>query len=560
MPYKLFKKNGKVCVKNSDTGENKGCSDSRDMAVKHMRALYAAEGGAKMGKKEGMTDEMVDALVNEAVLQFEQEYPDESHDPETKEKSMHYSDAGWLRPGLTSFAELEQAMAEEERVGEMRDLISAYPTLASNILWSPDIEDKPTALKALADELGERLQNVSTEKEMKPNFFERIVSAVKERLQPTGSPGSRGKEAPEPDNSGMMIFKEGDQYRWICRYSNNFRDRDRPSEILSAESHRNFVEMVDKGLAPYPELWLWHVPEWKIGQATWVSYDDAGFAMAAGYFDKGREAVAEWLSTKEDIAVSHGMPPKSVVRDGSDPSVIVQYQTAEISPLPSWAAANALTSFSTLTKEADMAIPAKKREYLIKDWGIPEEALASLEAVNELTATSAKELGLESKESEAVEQAAEPTAEATVEAEVPAEETPAVETPAEPATETKEEDPQNGFPTRKEVAEAVVNIFMPTLNKQNEAIESVLKQVSDLAAVVASMQKTDEEKVANLAKETPMASLSAMISGIIGNPAAEVDGRESLAKSKPKETEAPAGERPPTPVPFINSMITPAGK
>jgi len=200
-------------------------------------------------------------------------------------------------------------MVEEERVSEMRDLISAYPTLASNILWSPDIDDKPAALKTLADELGDRLQSVSTEKEMKPNLFERIVSAVKERLQP--------KEEPK---DGILIFKEGDQYRWITRYSNNFRDRDNPPEILSAEAHRNFVDMVDKGLAPLPELWLWHVPEWKIGQATWVGYDEAGFAMAGGYFDKGREAVAEWLSTKEDIAVSHGMPPKSIVRDGNDPS------------------------------------------------------------------------------------------------------------------------------------------------------------------------------------------------------------------------------------------------
>jgi len=92
MPYKLFKKNGKVCVKNSDTGESKGCSDNRAMAVKHMRRLYMVEGE---GKKE-MTDEMVDALVNEAILQFEQEYPDDPSNQETKE--MHYSDAGWLRP------------------------------------------------------------------------------------------------------------------------------------------------------------------------------------------------------------------------------------------------------------------------------------------------------------------------------------------------------------------------------------------------------------------------------------------------------------------------------
>ncbi len=61
MPYKLYKKKNKWCVKNSDTGEDKGCSDSRKMAVKHLSALYAAESGAKMGQKE------IDEAVTEAT-------------------------------------------------------------------------------------------------------------------------------------------------------------------------------------------------------------------------------------------------------------------------------------------------------------------------------------------------------------------------------------------------------------------------------------------------------------------------------------------------------------
>jgi hypothetical protein len=313
--------------------------------------------------------------------------------------------------------------------------------------------------------------------------------------------------------------------------------------------------MVDKGLAPLPELWLWHIPEWKLGEAVWVGYDDSGFAMAGGYFDKGREQVAEWLSTKEDIAVSHGMPPKSIVRDRDDPSVIVQHQTAEISPLPSWAAANVLTNFITLTKEADMAIPEKKRKSLIETWGMPEEVVAKLEAANELTASNAKELGLESKESEQVEQSAETTAEAPPQVETPAE-TPVAETPAE----TTDENPQDGFPTRKEVADAVVNIIVPVIDKQNEAIELLLKQMNDLQTRLNSMEKTDEEKIANLAKETPMASLSALITqSIIGNPATEVGKRDKqLSDSKPKETDAPVERR--TGISLLDSLMTPVAK
>lgn len=43
MPYHIEKEDNKYCVVNSDTDENKGCSDSKDQALAHMRALYAAE-------------------------------------------------------------------------------------------------------------------------------------------------------------------------------------------------------------------------------------------------------------------------------------------------------------------------------------------------------------------------------------------------------------------------------------------------------------------------------------------------------------------------------------
>lgn len=54
MPYSIRKQGSKYCVFNKDTGDNKGCSDSREMAMKHMAALYANAGDA--GKKELETD------------------------------------------------------------------------------------------------------------------------------------------------------------------------------------------------------------------------------------------------------------------------------------------------------------------------------------------------------------------------------------------------------------------------------------------------------------------------------------------------------------------------
>lgn len=43
MPYEIRKEKEKYCVYNSETHESKGCSDSKEKATDHMRALYAAE-------------------------------------------------------------------------------------------------------------------------------------------------------------------------------------------------------------------------------------------------------------------------------------------------------------------------------------------------------------------------------------------------------------------------------------------------------------------------------------------------------------------------------------
>lgn len=52
MPYEIYKKGSKWCVRKKDTGENEGCSDSKKDAVAHMRVLYGVhEGWKPTGKK-----------------------------------------------------------------------------------------------------------------------------------------------------------------------------------------------------------------------------------------------------------------------------------------------------------------------------------------------------------------------------------------------------------------------------------------------------------------------------------------------------------------------------
>lgn len=50
MPYRIEKRKNEHCVINADTGENKGCSDTREKAIAHMRLLYHVSKGGKLTK------------------------------------------------------------------------------------------------------------------------------------------------------------------------------------------------------------------------------------------------------------------------------------------------------------------------------------------------------------------------------------------------------------------------------------------------------------------------------------------------------------------------------
>lgn len=685
MPYELYKQGEKVCVRNSETGESKGCSASRAEAVKHMRLLYHVESGGKLSK------EQVDEMVTKAIQDFEAEEAKEkaeavkkdelsnfdnsdnsdvegTENKELEEKDYGYEAAIIPSFGSTSYAQLEQVMAAREKSAEIHTLIHQFPQLASNIMYSPEIDDKAAALRNLASELSTRVSQAAKEKALEDaeehiktvqialdsigvvltddmtdeqieeaidkaiskrsdvseadkkravgeygnvtyadtknkkypidtpahiraawNYINKrknaakyspedaaaikskIVAAWKSKIDKAGPP-SAAKEVtfleraanvikglfvndePEGFESPLLIWKEGNRWFWFARYSNNFRDRDNPPEIISADSHRRFVERVEKGLAPYPELWLWHVPQWNIGKSSWVGYDDAGFALAAGYFHKGCGQVAEWLS-KQRFLVSHGMPPSTIRRDESDKSVIIEHESREISPLPAEAAANLLTGFVVHTKEANnMAIPQKKKDALINQFGLSEKVLATIESLNETDAEKAVEAGIESKEKN--EDGAPETEAAVADAtqtESVSDETSSEEETTEEAS--KETEPSGGW--RKEVAESMTKFFLPILEKQNERIEVLENALTKAINELVSLRESDEDKIVKTLQDTPGASLAAMLSQnfrAVGNKEAQVDGRTSLSKQGPKEAEVHA-ITPRTAVPFLDDII-----
>jgi len=416
--------------------------------------------------------------------------------------------------GATTFGEVEEYEKAEETAERVHELTRQFQTLSGNILYSETVPDKGSALKNLVDELDAKLGQALVKEKV---TLRGIVKGVKSFL--AGEP-----KVPET-KPGLMIWKEGDAYRWLAIYSNKYRDDDRPREILASAAHKQFIKEVEAGQAPYPELWHWHVPGTRWGQSDWLAFDDdTGFSLASGWVDADHAKEAETLAGLDlDVRVSHGMPEASIERDEKDRTIITRYRSVEISDLPGFAAANPLTSFQVLKEGANM-IPDEKLAYL-KMVGLSEEKIDALKADLDGKAKEAQARGLEFKETAVTEPEPEPE---TVEEVEPAaeEETPPV---VEPAL------------TLEGIGKAMSDVLAPFVARL-EANETSLK----------GLTKPIEEKVAEKAADTPAASLSALILknlSVRGSEKAKVG--EKAEGEGPAETKA-AGK---TGIQFIDSML-----
>jgi hypothetical protein len=424
-----------------------------------------------------------------------------------------------------TFSDLNKLDKTEDVVENLVTLHTAAHMMLYNILdYSPD---RVSTAKKLIDEYYQLATTILSDKEEEkksPGLLDKLKSifgkdgSIKEKLVSLYRKPTIKENLTVPElntDEAFMIWKDASgQLRWFGRYSNNFRDNDVPSDIITKQSHMRFVELVDSGQVPYPELWHWHIKGTKWGQADWVAYDeDNGVAMAAGYVLDGHEKEAELFSTKKGVALSHGMPPSSIKRDSNDKSLVINHVTREISDLPLWAAANKLTNF-TIIKEIEMGIPAKKKEYL-KEF-LSEDQIKAIEEGNANTSKAANDEGIESKEA----------------SEAPVEVSTIVETAP--------------------VAEIVAEVKEEKVYITPDELDTIVKQLTDSLTVILTGIKDDikEMKVArdevkeaaNIAvSRTPTASLAAYISkqmSAIGSKDTLVRKNGELSTSGPDETPA----------------------
>ncbi len=590
MPWDIYKNDGEYCVHKKKPDGTKGtkeaCHPTKAEAEDQLQALYASE-----EKEMKLIDFLVKAVDQDkeeeikSILEkratqsettqalFEKDEFDEDNIKEVVEmlkKGTEPNDmvnvlAGNLEKMLEdgtmqekmydvmpsesyslphldveTFNELDKQRQLDKKKEDFRKESSDFVALFENIVYGDgDFSEKGRKVVSLANDYADRVENNfnsedKSEKDInkKEGVIEKIAGRVIDLL-------THNKEKGEDQEETFMVFKDDQgNLRWIAKYSNNFRDDER--EIIAEKSHRRFVDLVDKGLAPYPELYIWHEKDWKIGVADWLAYDDAGYAVASGPIDKEAEEVALWLNKLKDIRTSHGMPRSTIKRDKEDPSVIVEHESREVTVIPKSRAANKLTGWVTIEKDLqeDRMIPEKKKKQLTDQWGIDPGILESLEKANEAEANAAEEIGIDRKDID--------------EEEAPQDE--AVEKDEEsPEAETEEEELKT-FATKEEVSDALAMVA-----------KALSKQISELSAKIDSAEKNVEKEVEKKMTEIPSASVSAMLAKKLsitnedGNAEeVEVDGRTKLAKSKPKEAPEKVKER--TGIPFVDQMLSQEGE
>lgn len=271
----------------------------------------------------------------------------------------------------------------------------------------------------------------------------------------------------EKDRNAIVIEKDANgDWRWIGWVSNNFLDWD--GDIMSEESHLEYVDWLEKNTELSPLSTTWHLPEMVRKSAVDFSAYENGFLIMSGKLTEEEAEILLKNKALTDLGMSHGT--FVLARDEKDPRVITKYRMYECSDLPLENAANPFTDFEILAKEADM----DKKKYLAAFFGGDEgKADAFLEKTG-LKQKALQDAGIESKEK--------------------AEEVPVTEPPAETPAETP-----TAKPDQKAIVEAVLKeLGAEDLGKAFTELTEKAEKVDVLEALVKELQGEQEEKLAEM--------------------------------------------------------------
>jgi hypothetical protein len=214
-----------------------------------------------------------------------------------------------------------------------------------------------------------------------------------------GDAGQEVEPAPQPLENDWFFTKARDgNLWWMAVATNNFRDNDYPPEVFTAKAHQNLMARYESGATPLPELWYWHTPGTRWGEAKMAGFDD-GLVWYAGTVDPGMEHVAQKVAALAPfLRVSHGY--RNFSYDDKARGIIGEYETFEVSPLPLSREANPLTAFAVSDKEMDsMEITREKRDHLVGVFG--DDWVKNFEARGTALVNQGKAEGREQKDQSA---------------------------------------------------------------------------------------------------------------------------------------------------------------
>lgn len=397
MPYALVKQGDQTCVKNTQTGDMKGCSSSHAEAVAHMRLLYGIENGSikkekavaagMMTEDDGMIDQpcCCEACVANSI------------DPESAQEDLLDTSekAVWTTKFInslpdSSFAYIEPGCKDKgcrhfpiKDADGKCDAAHTRNALA-RASQSPFGSKAMSKIKGCASQLG--IGDAGDKKELDgPSIVQQVIDGLKSFVSgPASLP-------PIPTESRPVVaFKQADgRVRVMMRVSNNFKDRH--NEIITEAAHKEYEQYVASS-GDYPEFRLWHQPVARWGQADLVSYDD-GFMTMSGLADPGFEDVAMAIASRDDMGVSHGFKGISV-----EAGQVNWYRDFEASPLPRDEAANYWTNVELVKQlEKGMALQDKHKTFFTS-LGVPAEKIAQWDASSKSLQDMLKEAGIEFKE------------------------------------------------------------------------------------------------------------------------------------------------------------------
>jgi len=359
--------------------------------------------------------------------------------------------------GALSFDELEAYVETQERVEHMESVTWQFRMIIENILANTDVDfsEKSTMIQVAAEVYKMKLTEVD-DKEVG------LVEKIKEFFR-----GEKEKELPD-SSLGIIQTKDG-KFRWFGHYSNNYKDRE--GEIISEEAHKEFVAYLKTNPDRMPYFRQWHIPGTdREEQADFIEYFD-GFMIASGPLTAKEAEQLERAIAYDNgqTGMSHGM--FVLQRDPESPNVITKYRDFEISDLPLVNAANGFTGINM--KEVNMT---KDKLDRLKA-SIGEEAANLVADQISDSKEVLEELGVESKEDEAVvEEEVEEVAE------------------AEEAEEAEEEIEEEKESKVKELAEALAKEL--GLDELSEVLHGQGAAISELQDQVKELTKEEDEKIA----------------------------------------------------------------